>query len=233
MTSAPSATRKNSIKRADQFRPFAILLLGPTGAGKTPLGEFIARRGLRGRRCVHLDFGESLRRVVRSGGRGWGLSAKDVAFLRKVLTSGALLEDEHFQIAVAIIRRFLARRRATAKTLVVLNGLPRHATQAKDVAAVLDVRLVIELACPAKTVFERIRKNTGGDRTGRRDDHLVDIRRKLAIYSRRTRPLVRHYRTRGVKVVRLPVGVKTTALALWKAIADSKSVGLRMKGCYA
>jgi adenylate kinase len=42
----------------------ALLLLGPTGSGKTPLGERLERRSLRGRRCHHFDFGASLRAVV-------------------------------------------------------------------------------------------------------------------------------------------------------------------------
>ena len=45
----------------------AILLLGPTAAGKTPLGQLFADRGLWGRPCVHFDFGENLRRIADSG----------------------------------------------------------------------------------------------------------------------------------------------------------------------
>ncbi|MCX7427258.1 MAG: hypothetical protein NTW96_16720 [Planctomycetia bacterium] len=43
----------------------AMLLLGPTGSGKTPLGDLLERRGLGGRRCVHFDFGAHLRRIVK------------------------------------------------------------------------------------------------------------------------------------------------------------------------
>jgi len=42
----------------------AVLLLGPTGAGKTPLGEMIEARGLWGMSCLHFDFGANLRAVV-------------------------------------------------------------------------------------------------------------------------------------------------------------------------
>ena len=46
-------------------RPSAILLLGPTGSGKTPLGELMERRGFGGRRCRHFDLGDRLRRFVQ------------------------------------------------------------------------------------------------------------------------------------------------------------------------
>lgn len=42
----------------------AVLLLGSTGSGKTPLGDLIERRGLRGVRCLHFDFGVNLRKIV-------------------------------------------------------------------------------------------------------------------------------------------------------------------------
>lgn len=42
----------------------AVLLLGPTGAGKTPLGRICAQRGLWGRSCTHVDFGACLRRAA-------------------------------------------------------------------------------------------------------------------------------------------------------------------------
>ncbi|MBI5724937.1 MAG: nucleoside monophosphate kinase [Planctomycetes bacterium] len=221
---AHGVTHKKPGRQADEFRPEALLLLGPTGAGKTPLGDLIGRRGLCGRRCVHFDFGENLRRSVRAGGRGWGLSVKDVEFLRNVLYSGALLEDEQFPIALATLKRFLIRR-ASVADIVVLNGLPRHVGQARNLDAAARVRLVVELFCPAKTIFDRIQTNAGGDRKGRTDDNIADIRRKLAIYNRRTRPLVRHYRHRGVKVVRLPVGLKTTSRELWQSL-DNR-IGLK------
>ncbi len=44
--------------------PKAILLLGPTGSGKTPLGQALEKKGLAGRRCVHFDFGANLREIA-------------------------------------------------------------------------------------------------------------------------------------------------------------------------
>ena len=186
----------------------AILLLGPTGAGKSPLGDRLAERGLHGRRCVHFDFGAQLRRVAQAG--GCGLSADDQAYVQKVLTEGALLEDETFYIARAILQDFMVENGVGAQDLVVLNGLPRHAGQARDVAAVLDVTCVVALECTAEVVHARIATNSGGDRGERIDDSVAQVAAKLELYAARTHPLLDHYRSKGVQLRLVPVGVDTT-----------------------
>jgi adenylate kinase len=196
----------------------AILLLGPTAAGKTPLGELIEARGLAGRRCLHFDFGENLRQTVASGRPDAIVSAEDLQFLRGVLATGALLEDRDFPIAERILRSFLVRRAAEPSTWIVLNGLPRHAGQAQRVAAILDVRTVVALECSAETVVARVDANTGGDRTQRTDDDLDAVRRKLTIYAARTAPLVAYYRERGTRIVTLDVQVDTRPEAMWAAV---------------
>ena len=90
----------------------ALLLLGPTGAGKTPLGEMLQSRGLPGRPCLHFDFGANLREVVARNEPDDLISRQDIEFLRGVLKSGALLEDEHFPLAERILRSFLTRHHA-------------------------------------------------------------------------------------------------------------------------
>jgi adenylate kinase family enzyme len=194
----------------------AILLIGPTGAGKTPLGELLDREGLWDRRCCHFDFGDRMRRIVAGtdgavAAASAGLAIADVQFLRDVLASGALLENEHFHIAEKILRAFLAERRVGAKDLLVLNGLPRHVGQADDVAAIVNVRAVVELTCPADVVLARIRTNAGGDRAERNDDADAAVRAKLAIYGGRTALLLDHYRRHAAAVITVDVGVETTA----------------------
>ncbi|MDW7761659.1 MAG: hypothetical protein SCM96_13625 [Acidobacteriota bacterium] len=42
----------------------AVLILGPTGSGKTPLGRELETRGHAGRRCRHFDFGAEMRALA-------------------------------------------------------------------------------------------------------------------------------------------------------------------------
>jgi len=58
------------------IRRDAILLVGPTGAGKTPLGEWLQLHGLWGRRCHHFDFGTNLREVA--SGNSAGFTAEEI-----------------------------------------------------------------------------------------------------------------------------------------------------------
>ncbi|MCS7237942.1 MAG: nucleoside monophosphate kinase [Thermoguttaceae bacterium] len=190
----------------------ALLLIGPTGSGKTPLGDELARLGILGRRAVHFDFGESLRRSVR---RPEGLfSPVEVEFLRTVLESGALLEPVHYPLAIKVLNRFCQEQAVGPGEWVVLNGLPRDRAQADFFKEFVTIRAVIELVCPAEVVLARIRSNVGGDRAGRPDDYLPKIINRLRIYEERTRPLVDWYRTKGIAVVQLPVGPETRSAEL-------------------
>ena len=201
----------------------AILLLGPTGSGKTPLGELIGRDGLWGRRCVHFDFGEALRRIVAAGPTD-DFSRSEVDFLRDVPQSGVLLENEHFSIAEKILRAFIANHRIGPGEFIVLNGLPRHVAQAENLVVIVSVQIVIELSCTVQTVLERIRTNTGGDRTDRRDDSVESIRNKLEIFARRTAPLLDYYRTQGVKIERIGVGSGTPPEKILKTLNENRGV---------
>jgi len=181
-----------------------ILILGPTGSGKTPLGDLVEREELGGRRFLHFDFGRELRRVLEQGLQE-GFSKGEREFVRGVLEEGLLLEDRHFPLARKILHAFERRRRMAPEHGLLLNGLPRHEGQARDMEALVTVRACVCLDCDAGTVFERLARNTGGDRAGRNDDGRALVERKLRIYRERTAPLVAHYRRRGAAVLRLPV----------------------------
>jgi len=187
----------------------AIVLIGPTGSGKTPLGELLADRGLWGRRCVHFDFGAALRRIA-NGERSGDFDNTEIQFVRNVLERSALLEDSDFHIALRAIRSELAWRGAGDDCIVALNGLPRHAGQARDLRAVLDVRVVVVLNCSPEVVNQRIATNAGGDRTGRRDDDIEAVTRRMEIFTARTAPLADYYRDAGAVVETIEVTETTT-----------------------
>jgi adenylate kinase family enzyme len=202
------------------IRHQALLLLGPTGSGKTPLGNTLAELGIQGRRCAHFDFGENLRAAAARSAGDTDLSLQDISFLRRVLKTGALLEDKDFPLAERLLRSFLRRSARDASTLIVLNGLPRHVGQATALQPLLEVRTVVRLNCTARTVFERIEADTGGDRATRVDDQLPDIRRKLEIFAQRTLPLVQHYQEAGARCLTIDVGSDTTPSTMWRLLVQ-------------
>ncbi len=186
----------------------AILLLGPTGSGKTPLGEHLESQGLRGRRCVHFDFGENLRRI--SDKNTDTLNPEELDVIAHSLKTGELLEDKNFPIARKILLAFLDERNIGENDFVVLNGLPRHVGQAGDVDSILDIQAVIYLSCTPEIVFNRIASDAGGDRVERIDDNIESIKIKLGLFNKRTAPLLEHYRRRGAKIETIEITTKTT-----------------------
>ena len=220
-------------------RPQAVLLVGPTAAGKTPLGDALQAGGLWGRACRHFDFGRVVRACVVGGGE-WGLAPGQCALLASLLRTGALLEDEHWPMAERLFGAFLARlqppprgglprppraqeprrpgkaaaRPPVGDPLIVLNGLPRHTGQAERMDRLVRMRAVVHLACPDEAVRARIRRDPGGDRAERDDDDPARLRRKLAVYRERTEPLLAHYAACGVPVILVDVDAAATPDAM-------------------
>ena len=188
----------------------AVLLIGPTGSGKTPLGDFCELKGLNEHRCIHFDFGENLRQTSVTNPRPSFLTEQDMVVIHDSLKTGALLENETFHIASRILTAFVEEKKIKSDDIMILNGLPRHAGQARDIDNILDIGIIINLECPAKIVQQRIVSNAGGDRTKRIDDSLEEIERKLSIFHERTVPLLDHYCAKGVKVKQVPIAMNTT-----------------------
>jgi adenylate kinase len=199
-------------------RHIALLLLGPTGSGKTPLGQMLEARGLCGTKCVHFDFGENLRQLVAHNRPDDAISSDDIEFLRGVLATGALLEDRHFPLAQRILGSFLAHRPMDDETVVVLNGLPRHVGQAQAIDTILDVRRVLWLECSVEAVALRLANNIGGDRGDRPDDQADQVRKRLAVFEQQTAPLVEYYRQRGVTIETLQIAADTTPEQAWATL---------------
>lgn len=188
----------------------ALLLVGPTGAGKTPLGRLLEEKGFRGRPCLHFDFGAALRESAPLPQGDPHFTSAERAIIRTSLISGALLEDQDFPIALKVLELFLRARPVRPGGLLVLNGLPRHQGQAERLEPVVRVELVVFLDGSAEVIKERFRLDAGGDRVGRADSDSDDVDRRMKIFHDRTLPLLRFYEQRRVPVRRIPVtGVMT------------------------
>ena len=126
-------------------------------------------------------------------------------FIRYALEKALLLERRHFPIAEKIVSSFLRKRQYSQGDLILLNGLPRHVEQAFDMDQIISVHSLVILECPAEVVHKRIITNSGGDRTGRNDDDIALIKKKLGIFRDRTAPLINHYSGKCCSIVQLTV----------------------------
>ncbi len=198
----------------------AILLLGPTGVGKSPLGDSIAQHGLFGRRCHHLDFGAELRFAVSVKERSNAYTGDELDFIHGVLERGLLLENEHFPLAEKIISLFLKRSDFLQRDILVLNGIPRHRGQARDIETLARIHALIVLDCSAEVVQNRIYSDIGGDRKERVDDTDALIEKKLIIFRQRTTPLIDHYEKLGSRIYRVSVTSTMTPSESYRALSS-------------
>jgi len=178
----------------------AILLVGPTGSGKTPLGSFCEKNGLMKTNVFHFDFGAILRKIAATGIGSLHLLDQDIETVRRSLQTGALLENKDFHIAKNILIAFVEERQIKEKDLLMLNGLPRHVDQAEDIDPLVDVKIVLSLDCDSEIVRKRIQLNSGGDRTERIDDSFRAVEKKLKLFRDRTILLLNHYQQKGISI---------------------------------
>ena len=201
----------------------AILLIGPTGSGKTPLGSLFEEKGLWGRRCLHFDFGEALREIAETGMGPSPLTDEDIDVINQSLKSGALLEDENFHVAGNILMSFVKDKGMGRNDFVLLNGMPRHPGQAGDIDGIIDVKMILYLECSSAVVRERIQLNSGGDRNGRIDDSPGAVEKKLRLFQERTFPLLNHYSEKGIGIEKIDVESDTTPEEIHRLL-DAKDI---------
>ncbi|MGB9906596.1 MAG: nucleoside monophosphate kinase [Candidatus Saccharicenans sp.] len=218
----------------------AFLITGPPGSGKSPLGDYLEKQPLPGKRFWHFDFGRLLREMIgpeNAGKPGAGtelapeaaapsaeaFSPAELARVRQSLQTSSLFEEGDKELVRKIFRYYLSRTGAGPDDILLLNGLPRHRAQVAWLEDLVHIALVINLDCPEEVAVRRVLANLDGERRGREDDRLEVIVRRYRLYLERTVPLVDFLRQSGVPVIELLVERDTRPETLWpKLQADRK-----------
>lgn len=160
-------------------------MLGAPGSGKGTQGARLAGR----LRVPHIASGDLLRAQVRDRTE---LGRLIVGFL----DSGKLVPDE--QVLDLVLPAVLA---AAATGGYVLDGFPRSVAQAVKAQEVLaesgaGPERVVFLAVPEPVLVERLLQRATA--AGRSDDTPEVIGDRLRVFHAETRPLIAHYRARGL-----------------------------------
>jgi adenylate kinase len=191
-----------------------LILFGPPGAGKGTQGALLAER----LRLLRLSTGDVLRDAVKRA-TAMGREAQ------RYMDAGELVPDE---VIIGIVRDYLAGE--AADTAVIFDGFPRTLPQAERLDALLadldrPLRAVLVLDVDSDTLVKRLsgrracsvcgatynvyfeppREEGVCDRCSgalmqRADDQAETVKRRLAVYSEQTEPLIEHYRASDTAV---------------------------------
>ena len=164
---------------------FNIVIFGAPGAGKGTQSEgLIAHYGL-----FHISTGEVLRNHIA---RGTELGKVAESYI----SNGQLIPDD---LMINILADILDNTEE-AKKGVIFDGFPRTIAQAEALNEMLAVRgaqvdAVVGLEVEEGELIERLIKR--GAESGRSDDNLETIKKRLVEYRAKTQPLQDFYVNEG------------------------------------
>ncbi|MBD5310423.1 MAG: adenylate kinase [Bacteroides sp.] len=162
-----------------------LVLFGAPGSGKgTQSAKLIDKYGLH-----HISTGEVLRdHMSRETELG--------KIARTYIENGQLIPDD---LMISILDDVLEQE-AKGKKGVIFDGFPRTIPQAEALKELLqkrgtDLHAVVGLEVPEDELVERMLNR--GKETGRADDNIDTIRKRLDVYHNQTSPLRDYYSGTG------------------------------------
>ncbi|TMC27217.1 MAG: adenylate kinase [Chloroflexi bacterium] len=162
-----------------------IIFMGPPGSGKGTQAQKLVREN----GWVQLSTGDLFRSHIEAATE---LGKR----VKPILDAGTYVPDD---ITVEMVRQRL--RDIPKETRIVFDGFPRTIDQAKAIDRLLSevgrgLDGVIYLDVPRNELIARV--ITRGKREGRSDDTARVIVKRLDVYEQNTRPLIDHYKQRGM-----------------------------------
>jgi adenylate kinase len=163
-----------------------LVIFGAPGSGKGTQSELLIERyGL-----YHISTGEVSRNEIAKGTE-LGKTANSY------ISKGSLIPDE---LMIDVLASVLDNNKELTGKGVIFDGFPRTIPQAvalKDMLAKrgTEVHAVVGLEVADDELVERLIKR--GQESGRADDNLETIKKRLEVYHNQTSPLKQHYTQEG------------------------------------
>lgn len=190
-----------------------LVLLGAPGSGKgtqaTRLREHL--------QVPHISTGELLRAAVAAG-TALGLQAK------AVMEAGLLVSDD---IVLGMLEERLLK--SDTGNGFILDGYPRNLVQARALDGLLakigqPADVAVQLDVATELLVERLSGRAALE--GRADDTPEAVRKRLAVYSEQTAPVVDYYRNQGKLIcVHGEGSMDEVFVRIIEAIAPTSDVG--------
>lgn len=166
---------------------FNVVIFGAPGSGKgTQSDNLISFYNL-----YHISTGDVLRDNIK---RGTELGKIANTFI----SDGKLIPDD---LMISILDKVLDDNAEAAAAGVIFDGFPRTIEQAKSLKTMLAKRgakvdVVLGLEVPDEELIDRLIKR--GKDSGRSDDNLETIKKRLDVYHNQTSPLKEFYQAEGL-----------------------------------
>ena len=158
-----------------------IILCGAPGCGKGTQSEFIVEKyGL-----THLSTGDLMRHEVASGSELGQL-------IESYTSQGQLVPDD---VTIQLLEKHIESLPADTKGLM-FDGFPRTLNQAVQLERLMKKRgdktaILIDINVPEDEIIRRLLER--GKTSGRTDDNLETIKKRLVVYHEQTRPVDDYY----------------------------------------
>lgn len=161
-----------------------VVIFGPPGSGKgTQSDKIIEKYGY-----AHISTGDVLRAEI---GEKTELGNKAKEFI----TKGQLVPDD---LIVDMLAATLDK--IETSTGVIFDGFPRTTPQAEALQTMLkarggDVNVMLSLEVERQELISRLLKR--GETSGRSDDNLEIIEKRIEVYNEQTSPVIDFYKAEG------------------------------------
>ena len=190
---------------------FNLVIFGAPGSGKGTQSEnLIQNYGL-----YQISTGDVLRDHIK---RGTELGKIADSFI----SDGKLIPDD---LMINILADVLDKHTDATRNGVIFDGFPRTIEQAKALKTMLaergsQVDIVIGLEVPEEELIDRLIKR--GKDSGRSDDNLETIKKRLEVYHSQTSPLRDFYVAEGLYAAIHGSGTVEGIFADIRAAIDAK-----------
>lgn len=184
-----------------------IVLLGAPGAGKGTQADGISKRF----NIVHISTGDIFRKNIKE-------QTEIGKVAKSYIDKGDLVPDE---VTCEIVRLRLAEE--DCKNGYLLDGFPRDIFQAEKLSEIDSIDYCINLDVPQEKLIARLTGRRVCPQCGksfhvdflngktvcdecnsnliqRSDDHISQVRERMAVYIEQTKPLIDYYAKKGVLV---------------------------------
>jgi len=155
-----------------------IVLLGPPGCGKGTQAKILSKK----LKLPIISTGDLIRNEIKKKSK-FGLLAKKYND-RGLLIPGKYAAD-------------LIKKNVENKTKYILDGFPRDLSQAKKFGD-KNIDKVVYIYASNKVIIKRLLRRAKIE--GRKDDTFEIIKKRILVYEKETKPLLKYYKNKLIKV---------------------------------